>query len=605
MPTDLSPAEKDDRQVERLINKRPPPSRKRRNKRGPKHDNRRRRMLDKNDPDAKANARDRKASLADIALRVAFPENDKGRGRLLTRADLKAGRILSDDELQSAGYDTSGASDAAFLRSLGYPDAGAASYGAIGPEDMSAKTAAYHGIVQQGHPSGPTNSGSPSDKRYFGKPEFDSIVAHANELLKTDWLKYSWDGGAEDAPVRAALDLAIHMANSNAYQGKIDVETYNMLLARLTKSKVDLFSETLIPEGGEGKRSAATMSQKNPAIENMVRIANDLRKTNPRQALEIMKNVRSLRVAQVPVEAQVQHQAEEEVVSSNGMPSFEAPKKPGGLTGPGPGKHFDKDGNEQDGDAIDGDKTPPAAGGGDKTGGLTKGPNVKDVKAQLDLFDKARTGEQLMEVLTKLAESVKTAGSRVATSAMEELAPIADMSDEEITKLVQSGKRDVTKLEEVLKGYDETKALSPEEVEAFVKGIDDFINGIVGEAEKAKVASVPVSVQTLLRVASISPEARMVVMPYLAAAKKKMDKAKAKKKGKKKPAKKKDAPKKGGNPFAKGGPLSKGGPPAKGGKKGPPAKGGKGKPPPFGGKKAPPFGKKKASVEISSDDTKW
>lgn len=583
MPTDLSPAEKDDRQVERLINKRPPPSRKRRNKRGPKHDNRRRRMVDRNDPDVKANARDRRSSLADIALRVAFPEEKVPGTSTFLRADLlrAVGRgEMTVDEMFH------------YPQSKPYPEA--ASYGASGPEDMSSKTAAYHGIVQQGHPSGPTNSGSPPDKRYFGKAEYDSIVAHAKELLKTDWLQHGWDGGAEDAPVRAALDLAIHMANSNAYQSKIDVETYNMLLARLTKSKVDLFSETLVPEGGEGKRSAAVMSQNNAAIENMVRIANDLRKTNPRQALEIMKNVKALRVAQVPVEAQIQHQSQEESVSSNGMPSFEPPKKkPGGLMGPGPGKHFDKGGNEQEGDAVDGDKAPPAAGGGDKTGGLTKGPNVKDVKAQLDLFNKAKTGEQLMEVLTKLAESVKTAGSRVATSAMEELAPIADMSDDEVMKLIQGGKRDATKLEEIIGGFGDQ--LAPEEVEAFVKGIDDFINGVVGEAEKVKTASVPVSISALLRVASISPEARMVVMPYLAAAKKKMDKAKAKKK-KKAPAKK--APAKKGNPFA-----DKKGPPAKGGKKGPPAKGGK---PPFGGKKAPPFGKKKkASVEISPDDTKW
>lgn len=579
MPTDLSPAEKDDRQVERLINKRPPPSRKRRNKRGPKHDNRRRRMIDKNDPDAKANARDRKATLADIALRVAFPEEDAkaGPGRLLTRADLLAGRILTDDELQAAGYDTSGASDAAFLRALGYPAVGAASYGTAGPEDMSSKTAAYHGIVQQGHPSGPTNTGYQStDKRYFGKPEFDSIVAHAKELLKTDWLSHSWDGGAEDAPVRAALDLAIHMADSNVYQSKIDAETYNMLLARLTKSKVDLFSETLVPEGGEGKRSAATMSQKNPAIENMVRIANDLRKTNPRQALEIMKNVRSLRVAQVPVEAQIQHQSQEVTASPDGMPGPSAPPPSAG------------------GDDGGGDD---AGGPMEAQGGLTKGPNVKDVKAQLDLFGKAKTGEQLMEILTKIAESAKVASGRTATDAMAELAPIADMSDEEIMKLVQGGKRDVTTLEQILGGFGDD--LSPEEVETFVKGIDDFINHVVEESEKVKTASVSVPVSTLLRVASISPEAKMVMMPFLAAAKKKMDKAKAKKKSKKKPAKKKDAPKKGGNPFAKGGPLSKGG------KKGPPAKGGKGKPPPFGGKKAPPFGKKKASVEISSDDTKW
>lgn len=547
MPTDLSPAEKDDRQAERLINKKPPPSRKGRPKRGPKHDNRRRRMLDQNDPDVKALQRDRKVTLADIALKVAFGDDEEkeGPGRLLTRADL--GLPPREDE---------------------------ASYGGDPFEAMSSKTATYHGVVQQGHPSGPTNTGYKSyDKRYFGKPEYESIVAHAKELLKTEWLAEGWDGGAEDAPVRAALDLAIHLADSNLYQGKIDGETYNMLLARLTKSKVDLFSETLVPEGEKATRRAAVM-KKNAAVENMIRVANDLRKTNPRAALEIMKNVKALRVAQVPVESQVQHQAEEacDMTSSDGMPP---PSKPAAAPPVGP---------------SDEAAPPPGAGGGEQTGGLQKGgPNVKDVKAQLDLFSEARSGEELMEVLTKLTESAKTAGSRVASSALQELAPIADMSDEEITKLVQSGKRDVTKLEDVMKDFGDAEALSPEQVEAFVKGMNDFINGIVGEAGKVKAASVSVPISTLLRVASISPEAKLVMMPYLAAAKKKVDKAKAKKKGKKKPAKK-GPPKKGGNPFAKGG------------KKGPPAKG---KAPPFGGKKAPPFGKKKASVDITSDDVKW
>lgn len=560
MPTDLSPAEKDDRQVERLINKKPPPSRKHRTKRGPKHDNRRRRMIDKNDPDVKAAERDRKASLADISLRVAFPDDEKsGRSFLLTKSILRdiADGIPVQEAL--ASYE-----DAQF-------------------EAMSSKTAAYHGVVQQGHPSGPTNTGYKSyDRRYFGKAEYESIVAHAKELLKTDWLATGWDGGAEDAPFRAALDMAINLADSNLYQGKIDGETYNMLLARLTKSKADLFADTLITEDKPSSRSAATMNnmKKDEAISNMVRIANSLRKSDPRSAFEIMKNVQAIRVAQVPVESQVQHQAEEAcdmTGSSDGMP---APSGPSAAppAAPSPGG------------------APPGAGGGEQTGGLQKGgPNLKDVKAQLDLFSKARSGEELMDVLTKLAESVKTAGSRTASSALEELAPIADMSDEEIQKLVQMGQRDVTKLEDIFKGWDDEKMLEPEEVETFVKGMDDFINNIVGEADKLKTASVAVPIATLLRVAGISPEARLVMMPYLAAAKKKVEKAK--KKGKKKPGKKK-----GGNPFAKGGPLSKGGP-AKGGKKGPPAKGGKA--PPFGGKKAPPFGKKKASVDITDNDSKW
>jgi hypothetical protein len=549
-------------------------------------------MKDGLDPDLKAAEKDRKASLEDIALKVAFaprgvpddePDDDvkAGPGRLLTRAD------------------------------LGLPprEVGAASYGASRTEDMSSKTAAYHGVVQQGHPSGPTNSGHSPDKRYFDKSSYDSIIAHAKELLKTDWLQYGWEGGAEDAPVRAALDLSIQLANDHAYQSKVDVETYNMLLARLSKSDVDLFSDTLVPEGGKGKRSAAAMDKN---LQSMIRVANDLRHSNPRAAFDILKNVQAIRVAQVPVESQIQHQSQQEQEAAK----FTSPPS----TTPGKGFTFDEDDQtddyvRQDGKTNAEHKAEKAKGGGgggqtsqqqqgqqEQQGGLSKGPNVKDVKHQLDLFSKARSGEELMEVLTKLAESVKTAGSRVATSAMEELAPIADMSDDQIKKLIQMGKRDVTKLEDVMKGYDEAKALSPEEIEAFVKGMDDFINGVVAESEKVKTASVSVPISTLLRVASISPEARMVMMPFLVAAKKKIDKAAKKKKKapakKKKAPAKKDAPK-GGNPFAKGGPLSKA--PAKGGKKGPPSKGKA----PFGGKKAPPFGKKKASIEISSEDGVW
>jgi hypothetical protein len=44
MPSDLTPAEKEDKEAERLIGKKPPPSRKYTERRGPKHDNRRRRM---------------------------------------------------------------------------------------------------------------------------------------------------------------------------------------------------------------------------------------------------------------------------------------------------------------------------------------------------------------------------------------------------------------------------------------------------------------------------------------------------------------------------------------------------------------------------------
>ena len=73
------------------------------------------------------------------------------------------------------------------------------------------RTATFHGYVKQGHPSGdPMNTGwKSSDKRYFTKENYASIVKETKELLKEDWFKSGWEGGAKDAPIRAALDLAI------------------------------------------------------------------------------------------------------------------------------------------------------------------------------------------------------------------------------------------------------------------------------------------------------------------------------------------------------------------------------------------------------------
>jgi len=80
MPSDLSPSEKEERQVERLINKEPAPSRKPAERRGPKHDNRRDR-IDVDDPDMSSDDKDmslnyKSSSLSEllaIAARVAMP----------------------------------------------------------------------------------------------------------------------------------------------------------------------------------------------------------------------------------------------------------------------------------------------------------------------------------------------------------------------------------------------------------------------------------------------------------------------------------------------------------------------------------------------------
>lgn len=242
MATDLSKSEKEDREAERLIDKKPAPSRKRAPRRGPKFDNRRRRVK-VDDADMKMSTAG-KAAVWKLALELGAASNESASDRT-----------------------------------------------------MPARTATYHGVLEKGHPTDSTDAPVRSyDKRYFGQKHFDSILKTAKGLLKEDWLKYGWDDGAGDVQFRAALDLAIHTADNCLYQSKVDSETYDMLLNRLAGWDHDTFSETVLPYKEGSNRSASSMS----SIDNIVRIANDLRHRDPVAALEILKNLRSLTAGDVP-----------------------------------------------------------------------------------------------------------------------------------------------------------------------------------------------------------------------------------------------------------------------------------------------------------------
>ena len=165
----------------------------------------------------------------------------------------------------------------------------AASYEAI-CRRMINKSAAYHGIVYQGHPTDPPGSSPKSyDKRYFGKDHYDSIIASAKEYLAEDWLKHGWGDNPGDVPVRAALDLAICTADNSLYQSKIDTMTYNMLLNRLAGWDYDLFNETLLA-GPKKARKASVMARNSSAYE-ILKIADSLRSTNPDLSVQIIKSV--------------------------------------------------------------------------------------------------------------------------------------------------------------------------------------------------------------------------------------------------------------------------------------------------------------------------
>lgn len=176
------------------------------------------------------------------------------------------------------------------LRRYGTSGPGAsASYG--GSSRKMIKTSAYHGIVDQGHPTDPAGSSPRSyDKRYFGKEHFDSIVVAAKEMLGQDWLKYGWGEEPGDVPVRAALDLAIHTADGGLYQSKIDANTYNMLLNRLAGWDYDMFNETIL--SGPKTRKATSMAI-SPA-HAILKIADDIRATRPDLAVQIIKNLQAL-----------------------------------------------------------------------------------------------------------------------------------------------------------------------------------------------------------------------------------------------------------------------------------------------------------------------
>ena len=158
---------------------------------------------------------------------------------------------------------------------------------------VAGRVATYHGIIdQRGNPTDPINTGWKSyDKRYFGEDNYKSIVKYAKELLTQDWFKYGWGEKKSDASLRAALDVAIYVGDSTLHQSKIDSETYNMLLNRLAGWGYDSFSETIVFESGKGTKRSASMKAE---IQNLVRIANDIRQTNPTVAFEMLKNIRGL-----------------------------------------------------------------------------------------------------------------------------------------------------------------------------------------------------------------------------------------------------------------------------------------------------------------------
>lgn len=314
MPNDLSPAEREDREADRLLNRKPAPSRKNRERRAPRHEQRRRRVREK-DPDT---TKRRESSVSDEDLDRHLRDLEH-----LTRDYDVVGEDFDFDDAINALSDAAGVPvpvverlveehdedgiadilrghgmdmDPSRLEEIDRALGLAAFNGAFSP--MSPRTGAYHGVRDvRGNPTDSPNTVALPDRRYFTNKDYDAIVKFAGKLLEEDWLKYGWEGGPKDVPLRAALDLSIQTANGNAYQSKIDSETYDLLLNRLAKWGYDTFSDTVFPmkaPTGDNRSASAMTIKKTASYQQIVQVASDLRDTNPAASLQIVKSLRAL-----------------------------------------------------------------------------------------------------------------------------------------------------------------------------------------------------------------------------------------------------------------------------------------------------------------------
>jgi hypothetical protein len=99
------------------------------------------------------------------------------------------------------------------------------------------RKALYHGIdPASNYPTDPYSDWQPQQARDMGESDYEIIIDSAEGWLKTPVLNQGYEDSLKtDQRVRAALDLAIE---SSPYNGQVDPQTYDILLARLEGASV-------------------------------------------------------------------------------------------------------------------------------------------------------------------------------------------------------------------------------------------------------------------------------------------------------------------------------------------------------------------------------
>ena len=141
---------------------------------------------------------------------------------------------------------------------------------------MNTRISAYHGVDQRDfHPE---SNVVVWERRFYNPSDEKTILDGAKDFMGQDWCKFGWDGGANDASCRSALDLSIALSDGSKYAGKIESRLYDFLLNKLMGGEVEPFTDTLFVDEITGtKRKQATMENRVASAEvpisTLIRVA--------------------------------------------------------------------------------------------------------------------------------------------------------------------------------------------------------------------------------------------------------------------------------------------------------------------------------------------
>jgi hypothetical protein len=149
---------------------------------------------------------------------------------------------------------------------------------------------------------------------------------------------------------------------------------------------------------------------------------------------------------------------------------------------------------------------------------VSEGVNLKSVESDVKGLMDSKDSDDFLSSLRNVDEFVQKMSSRVSSD-LRDLEVIEDLEPAQIESLQKTMKPKFSGLEE---------SVSDGDADSFVDGFQEIVSDVNDFTNQVKQASTRVSLSTLIRIASESPDARKILIPII---------AKARLKNKKKPSK--------------------------------------------------------------------